>query len=77
MYLFAEQTCTRCAWAEIYYRHHRNKGHSHADSLRRLGQRWIKIIHRMWLDRTPYNAELHHLNQVKHGSWIFKLEPLN
>ena len=77
MYLFAEQTCTRCAWAEIYYRHHRNKGHSHADSLRRLGQRWIKIIHRMWLDRTLYNPELHHLNQVKHGSWIFKLEPLN
>jgi transposase len=76
MYLFAEQTCTRCAWAQIYYRHHRKKGHSHADSLRRLGQRWIKIIHRMWLDRTPYNPELHHLNQVKHGSWIFKLEPL-
>jgi len=29
----------------------------------------------MWLDRTPYNAEFHHRNQVKHGSWIFQLQP--
>jgi hypothetical protein len=27
----------------------------------------------MSIDRTPYNAELHHQNQLKHGSWIFKL----
>jgi transposase len=25
MHLFAEQTLTGCAWAEIYYRHHRQK----------------------------------------------------
>ena len=45
MHLFAEQTLSRCAWAEIYYRHHRQKGRSHADALRRLGQRWIKICY--------------------------------
>jgi hypothetical protein len=27
----------------------------------------------MWIDRTPYNAELHHRNQLQHGSWIFQL----
>jgi hypothetical protein len=40
IYLFAEQTLGQCAWADIYYRHHRDKGRSHADALRRLGQRW-------------------------------------
>jgi transposase len=73
MYLFAEQTLSQCAWAEIYYRHHRDKGRSHADALRRLGQRWLKIIHRMWMDRKPYDAMLHNQNQLKHGSWVLQL----
>ena len=77
MYLFAEQTLTRCVWAEIYYRHHREKGHSHADALRRLGQRWLKIIFRMWMDRKPYDPVLHNQNQLKHGSWVLKLNPTN
>jgi transposase len=73
IHLFAEQTLTRCAGAEIYYRHHRDKGRSHADALRRLGQRWLKIIHRMWMDRKPYDAMLHNENQLKHGSWVLQL----
>jgi len=75
IYLFAEQTLTRCFWAELYYRHHRQKGRSHADSLRRLGQRWLKIIFRMWMDRVPYDAMLHHQNQIKHGSWVLQFNP--
>jgi hypothetical protein len=59
VHLLAEKSLTQCAWAEIYYRRHREKGRSHADTLRRLGQRWLKIIHRMWMDRKPYDAMLH------------------
>ena len=77
MYLFAEHTLTRCAWAEIYYRHHREKGHSHADTLRRLGQRWLKIIHRMWMDRKLYDPMLHNQNQLQHGSWVLQLKTVN
>jgi transposase len=77
VHLFSEHTITRCAWAEIYYKAHRAKDHSHARALRCLGQRWLKIINKMWMDRTPYNAELHHLNQVKHGSWVFQLKTVN
>jgi transposase len=73
IYLLAEQSLSQCAWAEIYYRHHRDKGRSHADALRRLGQRWLKIIHRMWMDRKPYDAMLHNQNQLKHGSWVLQL----
>jgi hypothetical protein len=30
----------------------------------------------MWMDRTPYDAEIHHRNQLQHGSWIFQLKAL-
>jgi hypothetical protein len=74
LHLFAEQSLSRCVWAELYYKHHRQKNCSHANALRRLGHRWLKIIHKMWIERTPYNAELHHRNQLQHGSWIFQLQ---
>jgi len=50
VHLFSEHTITRCAWAEIYYKAHRTKDHSHARALRCLGQRWLKIIHKMWME---------------------------
>jgi transposase len=74
IHLFAEQTLSRCVWANIYYQHHRQKNRSHANAIRRLGHRWLKIIYKMWIDRTPYNAEFHHRNQLQHGSWIFQLQ---
>src|SRR5712672_3398271 len=74
IHLFAEQSLSRCAWAEIYYQLHRQKNQSHANALRRLAHRWLKIIYKMWIDRTPYDAELHHRNQLQHGSWIFQLQ---
>jgi transposase len=77
LHLFSECTITRCTWAEIYYRTHRAKGQSHAGALRRLAHRWLKIIYRMWVERTPYDPELHYRNQVKHGSWVFELKTVN
>jgi len=74
MHLFSEHSLGQCVWAQIYYQHHRQKGSSHADALRRLAQRWLKIIYRMWMDRKPYDAMLHHHNQLKHGSWVFELK---
>jgi transposase len=74
MHLFAEQSLSRCVWAELYYQLHRQKNQSHANALRRLAHRWLKIIYKMWIERTPYNAELHHRNQLQHGSWIFQLQ---
>jgi predicted Zn-dependent protease len=74
IHLFAEQSLSRCVWAELYYQLHRQKNQSHANALRRLGNRSLKIIYQMWINRTPYNAELHHRNQLQHGSWIFQLQ---
>ncbi len=76
LHLFAERSLSRCVWAERYYQLHRQKDRSHANALRRLAHRWLKIIHKMWMDRTPYDPELHHRNQLQHGSWIFQLKAL-
>lgn len=76
LHLFAEKSIHQCVWAERYYNFHRSKDRSHADAIRRLAHRWLKIIHKMWLDRQPYNPQLHHKNQLAHGSWIFELQPL-
>ena len=48
---------------------------SHASALRCLGQRWLKILWKMWQTRTTYNEALHTLNQTRHGSWVVALLP--
>jgi transposase len=73
LHLWAEQTTLRCTWAKAYYDTHRKKGHGHADTLRRLAHRWLKIVWKMWHSRAPYDEALHLQNQVKHGSWNLTL----
>lgn len=67
---WANLSRSSCPWAEIYYQKKRQDGHSHARALRCLGQRWLKILWKMWQTRQPYDAELHQRNQLKHGSWV-------
>lgn len=69
--------CSRkvCAWAQAYYLAQREKGKSHACALRNLGQRWLKILWKMWQSRTCYDEARHTLNQQRHGSWVLQLQP--
>jgi transposase len=73
VHLWSDLSRKRCAWAESYYQAHRKKGQSHALALRCLGQRWLKILWKMWHTRTPYDEALHTRNQVRHGSWVLAL----
>jgi len=75
VHLWANLSQKKCAWTEAYYRAHRENGKSHACALRCLGQRWLKILWRMWQDQSPYNEAIHLKNQVKHGSWNLQLNP--
>jgi len=75
IHLWADHSRKECAWAQIYYEQHKKKGQSHACALRCLGQRWLKIIWKMWQTHTPYDEALHTRNQTKHGSWILALNP--
>lgn len=73
IHLWSNLSRTKCAWADAYYRQKRSEGKSHACALRCLGQRWIKILWKMWQTHAPYDEALHTRNQTKHGSWILKL----
>jgi len=46
-------------WAHDYYRRKRAAGATHYGALRCLAQRWLKIICRMWADKTTYDEQLH------------------
>ena len=59
MHLFAEKSTRQCTWAKVYYEALRERGKSHAQALHSLGQRWLKIIWKMWQTHTCYDAEMH------------------
>jgi len=74
LHQWADMSRERCAWAQAYYQHKRDHGHSHAAALRCLAQRWTKILWKMWQTHTRYDETLHTRNQVKHGSWVVALK---
>ena len=75
IHLLSDLSRKQCPWAQIYYKTLRERGQTHARALRCLGQRWIKILWKMWQTRTCYDAELHARNQLAHGSWILQIKP--
>jgi len=76
VHLWADLSRKGSSWAQVYYQQMRARGKSHASALRCLGQRWLKILWKMWQDRTRYNPEFHTRNQLKHGSWILQIKPV-
>lgn len=59
VHLWSDLSRKSCAWAAEYYTRKRQEGKSHACALRCLGQRWLKILWRMWQDRRPYDDAFH------------------
>lgn len=53
-------------WASSYYQNKRNEGKGHHHALRCLAHKWVKILHAMWRNRTPYDEEFHRNNRRKH-----------
>jgi transposase len=74
MHHFASHSRAQSAWAAHYYDALRERGKTHAQALRSLGQRWLKIIWKMWQTRSCYDAEFHMKNQLAHGSWVLSLQ---
>ena len=74
VHLWANLSRASCPWAAVYYQELRVRGKSHACALRCLGQRWLKILWKMWQTHTPYDADTHTRNQLKHGSWVLKIQ---
>jgi len=72
VHLWADLSRKCCAWAQIYYAEVRARGKSHAMALRCLGQRWLKILWKIWQTKTLYSTDHHTANQLKHGSWVLQ-----
>jgi transposase len=73
VHLWADESRRTCAWAEAYCQQKKRQGHSHATALRCLGQRWLKIVWRMWQNRTSYDEALHMRSLANSGSWVIAL----
>jgi transposase len=54
---------TAGCWAGDFYQRKRADGKAHYTALRCLAQRWLKILHRMWKNRVPYDEQHHRNNQ--------------
>ena len=59
---FALASTSQSGWASAYWRDVRPHCHSDSDASRRLANRWLAIIWRMWQDRKEYD-ETYHLQQ--------------
>ncbi len=52
---FADHSRKKSPWARAYYDMQRAKEKGHHATIRALAFKWIRILHRCWKDRTPYD----------------------
>ncbi len=69
---WAGQTVNKSYWAGAYYRQQRAKGCAHQAALRSLAFKWIRILYRCWVTRTPYDEALYLKALERRGSPLLK-----
>jgi transposase len=52
---WAASSVAHSFWARAFYDSHRARGSSHNATIRALAFKWIRILFRCWVDRTPYS----------------------
>ena len=60
---YAGLSIAKCAWAKAYYEGQMAKGKSSQTAKRALAFKWIRIIFRLWQNRTSYN-ETHYVTRL-------------
>jgi transposase len=56
---WARLTLDASPWATTYYRTVRPHCQTDNDAIRRLANRWLEVLWRLWMDRKPYDEALH------------------
>src|SRR5438876_2410473 len=56
LYQFAWQSTQQEAWARDYYQRKRAQGKTHSMAVRALANVWVRIMYRMWLNKTGYQT---------------------
>ena len=62
------QTIPRSFWAKVFYETCRARGSRHQAALRPLAFKWIRILHRCWVDRVPYDESRYLMALQKRGA---------
>jgi transposase len=68
LYQFAWQSTRQEAWARDYYHRKRAEGKSHSMAVRALANIWVRIIYRMWQNKTCYQTTTFEAAQRAHAS---------
>ena len=69
---WAGQTIPRSFWAKAFYDSCRARGTRHQAALRALAFKWIRILYRCWVDRTPYDESRYLMALQKRGAPLLK-----
>lgn len=67
---FAMYSIRSSPWARAYYELQRERGKDHHPAIRALAFKWIRIIYRCWMTRTPYDESRYVQALIKRGSPI-------
>ena len=57
--VLADATRHHHPWARAVYAHAVARGCDHPHAIRILGRAWLRVIHQMWVSRTPYDPDRH------------------
>ena len=73
---YAGLSIKRCKWAKAFYDSQIGKGKSANTAKRALAYKWIRIIHRCWITRKPYDEDRYVARLTATGSHLAnKLKP--
>jgi transposase len=67
LHQFAWQSTQHEAWALAYYQRKRAQGKTHSMALRALANVWVRIIYRMWVNKTSYQTATFEAAQRTHA----------
>jgi transposase len=65
---FARLSLAKCQWARNYVDYYTGKGKKYHTIIRALAFKWIRVLHKCWQTRTPYNDSLYLETLTKRGS---------
>jgi transposase len=70
LYQFAWQSTLSEPWAASYYQRKLAEGKTHSMALRALANVWVRIMYRMWVSETCYQAETFEAARLAHAKRV-------
>jgi len=69
------QTVPRSFWAKAFYQACRARGMHHQAALRALAFKWIRVLYRCWVDKTPYDESRYLMALQKRHAPLLNFAP--